>query len=334
MIDLRHVLDTFDRTFIEYPFLDKMTKELALHFEHGRPSRGAEGFALMGETGSGKSQIIKHFLRSTADKDHDWQDRGDVQVRPRMIVYIEINPNSTTKGVLSTLLEELGDPSPYAGTQPEMEIRVKRLLKALEVKLVIFDEAQHLIEVQGSHHIVVRNAANIVKGFLDSGPAVVLCGMPSIEEIFLHDTYQLHRRSPTRATCLPFDFKTKQDRRDFRDIIREFERNLPLPTPSNMATGEMAARFHAATSGYIGFVTRLIRAAIKRAAVNGLDTITIDALAEAYDLGAAPEEKARNPFRVPLDQLPNARLWMPSRDTGMRGSGQEKVHANDYIGAV
>ncbi|WP_134051647.1 TniB family NTP-binding protein [Rheinheimera aquimaris] len=96
-----------------------------------------------GPSGVGKSFLINRMLEV-----HKVEDTVELTAVP--IVSVETPAENSINGFLISFLTALGDPAPTLGVTGSKRSRVLNLLKKLNTKLIIIDEAQDLIPKSGA----------------------------------------------------------------------------------------------------------------------------------------------------------------------------------------
>lgn len=103
----------------------------------------AKALLLTGKTGTGKSFLAEQIVKSRQSVDTD-----SLSTHP--VLYINIAEGSKTVGaVVSTLLSELGSPTPFKGTIAKRMFELNTLMQNMNVELVILDEVHDWIPKTG-----------------------------------------------------------------------------------------------------------------------------------------------------------------------------------------
>jgi len=102
-----------------------------------------KGLLLTGKTGTGKSFLAEQIIKSRQPVDTDC-----LSTHP--VLYINIAEGSKTVGaVVSSLLSELGAPTPFKGTIAKRMLELNTLMQSMKVELVILDEVHDWIPKSG-----------------------------------------------------------------------------------------------------------------------------------------------------------------------------------------
>jgi len=176
---------------------------------------------------------------------------------------------------------------------------VSRALEAQKVKMIIFDEAQHIID----GNMDAYGAADVFKLFAKSRVQVVCVGLPHAAALARVNS-QLNTLVVEQCTIVPMQcsvgdfpeidaagkvvgrevrsktpFRKFMEGVDHRDGINSV---LPFDEASDLAAPDMALRIHQAGEGYVGKMMRLIQQAAALAIFDGSSRITKSHFAKAY----------------------------------------------------
>jgi predicted AAA+ superfamily ATPase len=256
---------------------------------------------ITGETGVGKTTLIEAYEREYPRV--ETEDGTDVRV-----LTAAIPVPATVKSLSTTLLENIGDPVADRGTIINQTSRLKKLIKACGVELIILDEFQHVIDRDSTK--VLATVADWLKTLLnETGVPIVLIGMPS-STVILDANPQLRRRFTARQRLEPFYWRGDGNADEFRKLLKLIDSKLPLRQRSNLADVEMAYRFYCATGGFISSVMKLVRRGTALAIDEGTEKLLPDVLARVYDeCLSADVPDMKNPFTAsPKDLNPDAVL--------------------------
>lgn len=244
---------------------------------------------LKGETGAGKTTIIKSYAQN-------YPRRETLEGTEVSLLSITIPSPATVKSLVSKLLWELGDPAYEKGSVSNQTIRLIGLIKYCGVELVVLDEFQHFIDRDSER--VLQTISDWLKNLiLDTKVPMVLIGLPEAEAVF-HVNCQLSRRFANRHNLNPF-YWDNDSGKEFRTFLHAVESQLPLIENSNLATEEMALRFYYASNGIVAYVMKLIRYGTYLALKQGQEKLDSNVLAIAYEKYVrADKPQKTNPFII------------------------------------
>lgn len=250
---------------------------------------------LVGPTGVGKSKLVDSYARAyppTVATDA----RGERTQRP--VVQATIPTPATVKSLAVTLLVALGDPRPTSGTVVTMTDRLVRYMADCGVELLILDELQHFVD--RNSHRVLEDASNWLKLLLKTTRvSCVLVGLEHEAELLLRANAQLGRLFGDPYVLAPFAWDEARPGTidDFRRLLAEIERLMPLAEPSDLAGGDMARRLFVASGGTMGLLMALVRRAAHLALTEGRERLDAATLARAFAHRLAGERRGiANPF--------------------------------------
>ncbi len=333
--EIRGKLESLKRLYIPHPEVKRILEALERLRKFGNPDGGlpspARCLLLTGPSGSGKSALLRRWMSNFPAQQTPLGDRQEV-------LYVEVPARCTTKNLAENMLRALNLPDNIAGkgTEVTQMERVKHHLRHQEVKVVILDEVQHLID-SGSRNVIYR-AADFVKSLLNAAICpVVLAGMPEATAIFTENE-QLKRRAFGQYALNAFNWEDSAERSIFRAVLAAYEEQLPFEAPSNLGRDKaLAFRLHCFSGGKVGRAIDFLYAATINALETGASSLSMEILHEtaAYFPGANDYGQV-NPFGdIDLETLrsqPNEDDGIPSRKTRLR-KGKRQLKQSDVLAA-
>lgn len=250
-----------------------------------------DGFCLTGKSGAGKTVIRKQFIAKYPP--YETEDRT---VRP--IVKVVMPTSGGGKALLQKIAEDLG--APAMGTEASLETRLNKLLPACGTKLLVVDEAQHLVNMNG-RTTIQRRAADTIKNLMSNAEiSVALFGTEDLERIFLSNG-QLRRRFSTMRTLRAWD---PTDPRDLREVSKVLVTLLKTASiefdDASLLNTEFVTQFAFATGGRMSYIVKLLIAAAHLAESGKLTARHFeDAFTQAVWVRATP---VTNPFNNDFDR--------------------------------
>lgn len=283
--------------FIEYPRL----KELIALIRHAQTysciAAEPECVFIGGLPGAGKTTLTEHYGQLFPRIVHE--DRVEVPV-----LCARVPSKATDNNLAAALLLKLEDPAAEMGTGFNRTMRLYQFIKVCGVRLIILDEFQHFVDKDSWR--VLKNVSDWLKNLIDeTGVPIVLIGMPyAVEILDAPGNEQLQRRFAVRSSIYPFRWDTDEERRNFRAFLRKVDDKLPFNDCSNLSDPLTTFRFYCATNGRVGKVMKVVRKATEIALDEGLEHLTLDTLAAAYDERLMADQPERvNPFRSRQENL-------------------------------
>ena len=286
-MNLSERLYIVNNIYIAYPRMRKILSAIDDCQRLSNLKDEPECLFLKGETGTGKTTIIKSYALS--------YPRYETQTGTVVpILSITIPSPATVKSVVTKLLWSLGDPAYEKGTTGNQTIRLIGLMKNCGVKLVFLDEFQHFIDRDSAK--VLKTVSDWLKNLiLDTKVPVVLIGLPEAEAVF-HFNSQLSRRFASRHNLDPFSWKVDSGQ-EFRTFLHLVESQLPLNDKSNLACEDMAMRLYYASDGIIAYLMKLIRYGTNLALNTQKEKLDLNVLAVAFEQHVSSDKpRKKNPF--------------------------------------
>lgn len=281
------------RIYIEYPRFGKISRALDESFELSRVDENPLCMMITGQTGVGKSYLIKHFLQKYPEA---VRERG-YQIP---VLYVSMPLPAKIKGAMTEFLRSLHVPNPSEGTPEDMRTRLYTFIKKCKVRLIIIDEFQHLLKSGNKQQIT--EIADWVKSLLNETKLpMVLVGTPEAQQV-LDYSPQLERRFLRRFGLEPFDHR--QDPDEFRQMVKLYESRLEFPKSSGLDDDLMLKRLYLATRGYFGNLTTLLVRATRYAMAIESPRLELSLLSTAFEetLGVR-QSRIGNPLEMDDDEV-------------------------------
>lgn len=133
-------------------------KQIEQFFFYAETKAEAEGLAIIGESGTGKTSVLNSF----ASKHRRIRKEDGLQVP---VLFASVPSAPTVKAFAEVLLQANGDPKPGYGTENEKTRRLQKLMKETDVRIIMVDEFQHFVD-QGTHK-VMHHVADWLKRLID-----------------------------------------------------------------------------------------------------------------------------------------------------------------------
>jgi hypothetical protein len=296
---------------------------------HVRNATAAEPECLLivGPTGSGKSTLIKSYAQQ-----FPISDTGVGIHAP--VLFTGILSPATIKSLAQRLLTTLGDPAADKGSVATQSLRLRAFFDDCGVELLILDELQHFVDRDSLR--VLHDVSNWLKDLIkDTGVACVLVGLQGEAELVLQANTQLHGlfRPPAMLDPFAWDKASPGTIREFRTLLAELDRLLPLRDRSGLAERDLAWRCFVASRGNMRLLMGVIRWATIFALELGQERLDEDLLAEAFDErveGFWPG--VANPFRGPTPDPPTPPTEnVLTRQRTRRSGGQLQERVTDVL---
>jgi hypothetical protein len=259
--------------------------------------------ALIGESRTGKSRVLEDVFN-----DHRKLRKPEGSKVPILHVYTPSKPS--VKSLAGLLLKTIGDPHWDKDSENTKTARLMTLMAAAETKMMMIDEFQHFQDkgtAKIAHHV-----ADWLKVLVDEcSLSLVVAGIPTCREV-INCNEQLAGRFNAPILMPRFNWGVEENREEFMAIMGAFHSSLSqhfeLP---ELDTEEMSFRFWMATGGLIGYLTHLLRKAVRNAIDNNSRDIGMEQFAIARQQAlwqANPDNLIINPFDRAFPQCNSAMI--------------------------
>jgi len=226
------------------------------------------------ESGCGKSTLRKEYAKRFPRSEGD--ERTFIPV-----LDLELPSQPTIKNVAERMLIKLGDPMAEKGSGEGKTERIKTLMQACGVELVILDEFQHFVD--RSSEKVEYKVADWLKSLInDSKVPFVLMGLPRCRRI-LEVNEQLRRRFLPKAVLRRFCINRQREIQQFAGVLKGMERILPLNAPTALTDKAVIRRIYYATHGVIDHAMKLVSEGLNIALSEHHSTIDQEILRKAFE---------------------------------------------------
>jgi hypothetical protein len=211
--------------------------------------REAEGLAIVGESGTGKTSVLRNFQSK-----HPPKRGSDGMEVPVLCASVPSAP--TVKSLAGVMLAALGATDSERGTENEKSRRLRILMKETGTRMVMIDEFQHFYD-RGTQR-VMHHVADWLKLLIDdTRSTLVVAGLPSCTAV-IDQNEQLARRFLGPIQLSRFQWSDAGHRRQFSGILKAFHKEIAkeydLP---ELSSEQMAFRLYLATGGLMGYLGRV-----------------------------------------------------------------------------
>lgn len=285
--DFTKIARSVRRAFIQFDhvkaILAKLKDLVETDFDQGEP----DILFIVGDPGTGKTWLVKRFAAN-----YPRIETPDRTIVPVLVA--NVPAKCTLKRLPGAILQALDSRLWNVGDEEQRSHQLETLLKKCGVKLVILNEANHLIDrgKEKSHYLL----ADWIKQTSErTGVPFVLVGIPRLK-VLLDVNGQLADRVREVVTVEPFgiDARCKNQMvtalKSFSLLLEGVDR-IPLTDPEN------ARRFAFATAGRLRRIRRMLVESVQVAAELPKPKIDLPVLARVFRehiFKGAPDK--RNPF--------------------------------------
>lgn len=298
---------------IVHPFAERAFRTLDAMRECKRLSRRREeqlAGTFFADSHAGKSTTIRMYLETVIAP--ECIARGmfpvgasvdDVLELQKIVLFIELPPDTTLKGLMISVLRALNDPNPTYGDVDRMIDRVGVLMRQHNVELLIFDEIDHLKVPLPRTHAQSTQATKVhkhLKSLLRQGYPIMFVGIPEARKK-LFEEKQAVRREMHRIDIPVLNYSNEEHHRIFMDFCADLgiilqEKGIMREVSDFLGDDlEIMACLFEASERLLGGVVRIVEKASEYAFVEGAPRVERWHLENATDFQLGFSR--RNPFR-------------------------------------
>lgn len=272
-----------------------------------------QGFALLGESGAGKTSTSQEF--------ENWL-RGQLGLSaadPSPVARITITAAMTPKELLTTLLEACGDPVSSSGTRTQLTRRFESIANDVkDIRGVVLDEAHHAFEGKSGNAKILM--ALTLKSIVSAFPKPIVVMGPIVLEHYLDSADGLKMRFERREFLEDMRLDLADDLHDLRAVLKAMDKILPSEPGWSLDSAEMLKRLYLAGGASFGSIVSLVR----RACLHGLESGVLKVDSTHYSAAwreVAPRGKRNDkhdPFKMDVGDVTTlaAQLCTKVRERG------------------
>ena len=290
-----------DSIYVTHQDLTQAIEGITECISWSKNSLEPKGALLTGLGGAGKTTICKAILKRyppalvTID---------GTLINTVPAFYSSVPSPCGIKSLASSMLEQLGDPSPGRGTAYSLTNRLCKLLVECRTRIIILDELHHLLRMKGRGQTKAQEVCEWLKSLMNSaGVMICLVGTPSCESILQGDS-QMSRRFAHRYRLHDLSCGTSAEPGTLtgflQHLVVKYSESLGGVAMPDFFSHDLVAKMWAATSGRPSFITLLLQRAILTALNGQRTSVTASDLAYAFDLRVTIDvaQSTQNPFEM------------------------------------
>lgn len=217
---------------------------------------------LYGDTGMGKTKIIRKFLR-----DHPASFDKGTGVTTMPVVAMQMPAEPVERDIYCELLSALGAPGPADGATHRQKELCRRLLRGMGARMLIIDEIHAMLAGSFRQQRIFLNAIRFLAN--DLKIPLVCAGTDLARQALLTDVQLAERFEAFQLQRWKNDARLAQ-------LLASLTTILPLRRPSNLVTTAIRNRVLDLTDGVTVRIFRLIETVAVEAIRAGEECITID----------------------------------------------------------
>ncbi|MBZ7927023.1 ATP-binding protein [Ensifer adhaerens] len=263
--DLRGLRVRENQRYVSSNRSDSLRTRIEEFWEHAQDCLAGGGsrrrlFAVIGESGSGKTTSINHVLNSfEAFKPY----RNEFNELMMPFIGLEVDRACTTKDLAIHIFQQLGLPANRASNEDDLYSTLKKQLRLRGTILLHLDEAQHLMK--SNSEAAVRGLQDRFKSLLSipEWPLhMIVSGVPELATLFTGDQQLANRSLVMRFEKYGFPADQVAIVKILSDIASD---HCGLKLAPELLTDDFLGRFVRATDGGVGTMIEMIRAASYKA---------------------------------------------------------------------
>lgn len=257
---IRHILGL---RWIGYPRAKQVLENLDILMSHPKVHR-MPNLLITAPTNNGKTAIVRRFAEM-----HPIIDdlRAPKTIVP--VLLVETPPGPEEGRLLSSILELLCKPLSPSARIDQRAFQVKRMLAAVETKILIIDEIHNILTGGPSRQ---RHFLNFLKGLGNELQIpIVAVGTEQARNAIRTDEQMANR---FEEMALPI----WHDNEEYARLLASFERLIPLRQRSYLTSRDLAVKILGLSEGTIGEIAQVIKRAAVYAIRTHAERITLECL--------------------------------------------------------
>ena len=284
------------RAFIRIPRVEEVMRRVEELFAYQCDAEEPEHLVLIGESGVGKSTLLRRYVETHVRIVHE-------EFTEIPVLYVPVPAACSIKKLAGEALFAMGSPFWNRGGEPERTHQLLTLLRACKVRLVIFDEVNHLVE-RGSSKTHYAVGDWIKQLSEQSKVSCVLAGTPMTEQLLVTNA-QLRGRFGEVTHLAPLSLGSEEDAKVFCGVLRTFQKLFSDIDSVDLTSPSICKAMAYATGGRLRSLRMLLVRAVEIGAPLDEPRIDLSVLAEAFESVIYNEaSRGRNPFKADFDAQP------------------------------
>ena len=258
----RRIRAVMSERWVQYPRAGQALEILERLLDRPRTTR-MPSIAIYGDSGMGKTMIMEKFRR-----DHPPVFDGNAGIERTRVLALQMAARPGERRLYSQILAALGAPHNQRATVVDIEQVTLRLMKAVDVQILLLDETHNILAGTFREQRTILNVLRYLSNELRI--SLVCFGVNEAREAISGDV-QLARRFEEYP--LP---RWSADE-NFEQLILAIIRNVPLREPSALSARAIR-RILQVTGGITARVFRMLDELAIDAITTGAERITDDAI--------------------------------------------------------
>ena len=265
--DEERIIFSMTDRFINYGRAKRILEYMELLLKVPRQPR-MKGILLYGDSGTGKTMIVRHFFEKFAPKENEDDDADEIPV-----LLVETPTEPKEKLLYDKIMDTLGVPYKKNEDILEKEKNVEYYVNMLRIRMLIFDEFHNVLNRTAIQQKRVLAAVKSLTNRL--WIPIVLVGTKDVL-IAVETDEEVKRRFD------PYKLEPWSLGREFLKLLRTIEATLPLKLPSYMWKNRGLANWLLEkTDGIMSEIVHLIKLGAREAILSGEERITLEVMKRA-----------------------------------------------------
>ncbi len=248
--------------WVHYPRAGQVLQTLNRLLDHPRTTR-MPSIAIYGDSGMGKTMIMEKFRR-----DHPPLFDGEADVERTRVLALQMAGKPGERRLYAQILTALGAPQNPRAAVVDLEQIALRLMRAVDVQVLVFDEVHNILAGTFREQRIVLNTLRYLSNELKI--SLVCFGVNEAREAISGDV-QLARRFDE------FPLPRWSAEEGFEQLVVAIIRNLPLRQPTVLSV-RAVRRILQVTDGITSKVFRMLNGLAIEAIETGVERITDEAI--------------------------------------------------------
>lgn len=245
--------------WIEHTRANQTLKLLEDLLVHPRTHR-MPNLLIIGDTNNGKTMIVQRFARLHPCRENA---AGDGNLLP--VLYVACPTVPDEKKLYNRILRAINAPYKPNDRLDAKEDQVLRLLRRLQVQILVLDEIHHILEGSTNRQ---RQFLNLLK---DLGNQLQI----PLVAVGIHSALNAISTDPQLANRFRPVFLPRWEAGEEWDrLLASFERRMPLRLPSNLLQPPISMRLLTMSEGLIGEVWEILTRAARDAMTSERERVT------------------------------------------------------------
>ena len=248
--------------WVHYPRANQVLQVLNRLLDHPRTTR-MPSIAIYGDSGMGKTMIMEKFRR-----EHPPLFDGEARVERNRVLALQMAGKPGERRLYAQILTALGAPQNPRASVVELEQVALRLMRAVDVQVLVLDEIHNILAGTFREQRVVLNTLRYLSNELKI--SLVCFGVSEAREAISGDV-QLARRFEE------FPLPRWSAEEGFEQLVLAIIRNLPLRQPTVLSARTVRKTLQV-TDGVTSRVFRMLNDLAVEAIETGAERITDEAI--------------------------------------------------------